>query len=50
MDDGILIHAAEQFGTPLFVYDLDDVERYYRELFGFIPVKNLRILYAMKAN
>ena len=50
MDDKILIRAAEQFGTPLFVYDLDDVERHYRELFRFLPVKNLRILYAMKAN
>lgn len=50
MDDGILIRAAEKFGTPLFVYDLDDVERHYRELFDFIPVENLRILYAMKAN
>jgi diaminopimelate decarboxylase len=50
MTDNILIEAAEKFGTPLFVYDLDDVEKRYRELFEFLPAKNLRILYAMKAN
>ena len=50
MTDSILKEAAEKFGTPLFVYDLDDVEKRYRQLFEFIPVENLKILYAMKAN
>ncbi len=46
----ILIRAAREFGTPLFVYDADTMVRRYRELFEFIPWPSLRIFYALKAN
>lgn len=45
-----LIAAAEEFGTPLYVYDIDLILQRYRELYKFIPVEKLRIHYAMKAN
>ncbi len=50
MDAKLLIEAAERFGTPLFVYDLDLVKERYRDLFKFIPCEGLAIHYAMKAN
>lgn len=50
MDDQLLLQAAERFGTPLFVYDLDMVKARYFDLFRFIPCEGLAIHYAMKAN
>jgi len=41
---------AEQYGTPLYVYDGDWMLTRYRELYDFITWPNLRVLYAMKAN
>ncbi len=46
----MLLHLADQYGTPLYVYDVDQVEARYRDLFTFIPHPDLHIFYAMKAN
>ena len=46
----ILIRAAAEYGTPLFVYDGDAVIQHYRSLYDYIPWPQLRIHYAMKAN
>jgi diaminopimelate decarboxylase len=41
---------AEQFGTPLYVYDLDEVERAYRRLSAAFEGVPLDIAYSVKAN
>ena len=46
----LLAQAAQDYGTPLFVYDLDVVQQRYRDLFSFITWPKLRVFYAMKAN
>jgi len=40
---------AERFGTPLFVYDLDEIEAARRELFEALP-EGFELFYALKAN
>ncbi len=45
-----LFKAAEQYGTPLFVYDADRIHNCYQALFDFIKWPKLKIHYAMKAN
>jgi len=40
---------AERFGTPLYVYDLDVVERQVRELEAVLPPE-VELAYAVKAN
>ncbi|MGW7491988.1 type III PLP-dependent enzyme [Streptomyces sp. NPDC054786] len=44
-------HAAlaERFGTPLYVYDLDEVAAARRELFEALP-EGFELFYALKAN
>ena len=46
----IMLDAAAKFGTPLFLYDIDKIKECYHSLFKFIPYKNLKIHYALKAN
>ncbi len=50
LDNSMLRKAAQELGTPLFVYDIDRVLQCYQELHDVIPVPNLRVYYAMKAN
>ena len=45
-----MLEAAEKFGTPLFLYDIDKIRECYKSLFKFIPYKGLKIHYALKAN
>ncbi len=45
-----MLEAAENFGTPLFLYDIDKIKECYNSLFKFIPYKKLKIHYALKAN
>ncbi len=45
-----LLALAREYGTPLYVYDGDQVVERCHDLFGFIPVPELRVHYAMKAN
>jgi len=46
----MLVQAAREHGTPLFVYDADVMLQRYRELHQFITWPTLRIYYALKAN
>ena len=41
---------AEQFGTPLYVYDTAIIERQYKRMVAAFDVPDLRINYACKAN
>ncbi|MFH1276505.1 MAG: diaminopimelate decarboxylase [Candidatus Woesearchaeota archaeon] len=50
MNNNQLITLAEQFGTPLYVYDSNLIKQRYQELKEFIPHPRLRLYYAMKAN
>ena len=50
LSDAFLLTLAEQYGTPLFVYDGDMVKKCYDELYRFIPWHKLQIHYALKAN
>ena len=45
-----LLELAEQYGTPLYVYDLDRVVDNYKNLFNFIKYDKLQVHYALKAN
>lgn len=38
-----------RYGSPLYVYDLDEAERQAKALFGLLP-KSAQILYSVKAN
>ncbi|MBQ4107261.1 MAG: diaminopimelate decarboxylase [Lentisphaeria bacterium] len=49
-DSEQLLKLAQQYGTPLYVYDGDGVVQHYRALFDFIPWPRLRVHYALKAN
>lgn len=40
---------ADEFGTPLFVYDTDVLERTYRELRGVLP-DPVEVFFSLKAN
>ena len=40
---------AEEFGTPLYVYDLDDIAARVAELRAVLP-RDARLLYSLKAN
>jgi diaminopimelate decarboxylase len=46
----MLLELAGQYGTPLYVYDLDRVVDNYRNLFNFIKYEKLQVHYALKAN
>ena len=39
----------ERYGSPLYVYDLDEAERQAKALFGLLPPSS-QILYSVKAN
>lgn len=45
-----LVELAKEYGTPLYVYDLDHVVAQYQSLFQAIDWPKLKIFYAMKAN
>lgn len=50
MQPTTLAHLAEQFGSPLYVYDAEKIEFQYNRLTNaFSKVKQLRINYAVKA-
>ncbi len=45
-----LLDFAKKNKTPLYLYDLDNISKKYKELYKFIKCDNLSIFYAMKAN
>ena len=56
LDDYLTSHAkqlldlAGRYGTPLYVYDGDIIERQYKKLTGAFSNVNLKVKYALKAN
>ena len=45
-----LLQLSEQFGSPIYVYDVEKIQSQYSRLTkAFSKVENLRINYAMKA-
>lgn len=50
LERNFLLQLAEEYGTPLYVYDGDEVVRRYQDLYRFIAWPKLKIHYAMKAN
>jgi diaminopimelate decarboxylase len=48
-DPAELAELAERYGTPLYVYDLDEVELAHRRLVACLPQPH-RLLYSLKAN
>ncbi|MFC2174379.1 diaminopimelate decarboxylase [archaeon] len=50
IDHNKLISLAQEYGSPLYVYDGDMVLQRYIELHEFINWPKLKIYYAMKAN
>ncbi|TDQ04408.1 type III PLP-dependent enzyme [Labedaea rhizosphaerae] len=42
-------HLAREYGTPLYVYDLDEVEKARDQLLGSLP-EEFHLFYALKAN
>lgn len=50
MKDSILIDIANEFGSPVYVYDTTKIEKQYKRLIkAFNGVDNLKIYYAVKA-
>lgn len=50
MDRGQLLKIAEEFGSPVYVYDAEKIESQYKRLTSaFKSVKKLKINYAVKA-
>ena len=45
-----LLDLAKTYGTPLYVYDADNVVALYKSLYKYIPCSKLQIHYALKAN
>ncbi|MFH1453001.1 MAG: diaminopimelate decarboxylase [Armatimonadota bacterium] len=45
-----LLELGKKYGTPLYVYDADTVEKRYTELCTSIKWPGVKIFYAMKAN
>ncbi|MDC9724134.1 MAG: diaminopimelate decarboxylase [Urechidicola sp.] len=51
MQNSQLISFAEQFGSPLYVYDADIIERQFKRMTdAFSDVHQLKLNYAVKAN
>jgi len=50
LDKTLLLDLAEEYGTPLYVYDGDTIVQRYKELYDFIKWPKLKVHYAMKAN
>ncbi len=49
MENASLINAAEQYGSPLYVYDADQMKNNYKQFTQAFDVKKLKVHYACKA-
>lgn len=49
MDNSILLSAAEQFGTPLYVYDANKIKQQYNVLHNAFKPLDVKLHYALKA-
>ena len=50
LENKILLNLAQQYGTPVYIYNGNLIRQRYRELYSLIPYPKLQIHYAMKAN
>ncbi|KAF2958684.1 diaminopimelate decarboxylase [Thermotoga sp. Ku-13t] len=50
VDPSILLSAAEIFGTPFYLYDLDFIRDRVRRLYDFFSQFDFQLAYAVKAN
>jgi diaminopimelate decarboxylase len=50
LDREVLLQAAAEYGTPVYVYDADKMLECYHNLYDFIKWPKLKVHYAMKAN
>jgi len=49
MENATLINAAEQFGSPLYIYDADQMKKNYKQFTEAFKVEKLKVHYACKA-
>ncbi|GAB4244035.1 MAG: diaminopimelate decarboxylase [Ekhidna sp.] len=49
MENSTLIKAAEKYGSPLYVYDADQMAKNYKKFIGAFKVEKLKVHYACKA-
>jgi len=49
LTDRIIIEAATQFGTPLFIYDKQKLESNWKDLVNHLP-EEIKVYYSVKAN
>lgn len=50
MNDDTLLKIANEYETPVFVYDENKIREQYKKLKKYFKYENTKILYAMKAN
>ncbi|THB80086.1 MAG: diaminopimelate decarboxylase [Desulfobacteraceae bacterium] len=50
MDVELLKQIAREYGTPVYVYDLDNVILQFERFKSFFPWPDLKVCYAMKSN
>jgi len=50
MERETLMAMADKYGTPIYVYDADQMAANYRNFVNAFPVKKLKVYYACKAN
>ncbi len=49
LPDDYLVQLAREYGTPLYVYHAERIEKQYKKLSGAFNAKNTRFFYACKA-
>ena len=49
MENATLINAAEQYGSPLYIYDADQMKENYKQFTEAFKVEKLKVHYACKA-
>jgi len=49
LTDKIILEVADQFGTPLFIYDRQKLESNWKDLVNHLP-REIKIYYSVKAN
>ena len=50
LSDDQMVKLADEFGTPLYVYDEKILRKVCREMRGLLPGRNFRVSYSAKAN
>ena len=49
LDSQILLNTAQQFGTPLYIYNADSITEQYKKLTNAFKGGNTTFFYACKA-